>query len=292
MLLALHSEALAPRALAAAWTFDGAIALPLAAAAALYALGLNRLWTRAGAGRSIRHWQAVAFCAGWLVLVLALVSPVHALGEVLFSAHMVQHELMIAVAAPLLVLARPLVPLVWALPFEWRKRAGVIAHTQVVSRTWRVLTTPVAAWLLYAAALWAWHLPTLYQRTLSSELLHMLQHVTFLTTALLFWWALVHGRERRLGYGSAVLYVFTTALHSGGLGALLTFARQPWYPAYDGLTAPWGLTPLEDQQLAGVIMWVPAGLVYVIAALVLIAAWLREADRRVVRWQKSMVPHA
>ena len=108
--------------------------------------------------------------------------------------------------------------------------------------------------------LWTWHVPVLFQATLDSEFVHALQHASFLFSALLFWWAILHGRVRAVGFGVAVLYMFTTALHSGLLGALLTLAGTVWYPIYDSTTASWGLTPLQDQQLGGLIMWIPAGL--------------------------------
>jgi cytochrome c oxidase assembly factor CtaG len=128
--------------------------------------------------------------------------------------------------------------------------------------------------------LWSWHAPALFQATLASEFVHALQHASFLFSALLFWWAVIHGRQRALGFGLAVLYMFTTALHSGLLGALLTFAKSVWYPVYSDQTRAWGLTPLEDQQIGGLIMWVPAGLVYITAALALFAGWLRESEAR------------
>jgi cytochrome c oxidase assembly factor CtaG len=122
----------------------------------------------------------------------------------------------------------------------------------------------------------------LYQATLGGETLHTLQHVSFLGTALLFWWALLRGREGRLGRPAAVIYLFTTAMHTSLLGVLLTFSERLWYPLYDATTAPWGLTPLEDQQLAGLIMWVPAGVSYLIATLGLAATWLKESAARPV----------
>ena len=121
------------------------------------------------------------------------------------------------------------------------------------------------------------------EATLPSDLVHTLQHVCFLGSALLFWWALIHGPQGLMGYGTAVLYVFTTSVHSGVLGALITFARKVWYPAYNETTASWGLTALEDQQLGGLIMWVPAGLVYIVAGLALCAGWMRESERRVLK---------
>jgi putative membrane protein len=136
------------------------------------------------------------------------------------------------------------------------------------------------AWSLHGIGLWLWHAPGLFQAALESELIHALQHLSFLGFALLFWWALIHGRQGPLGYGAAVFHVFTTAMHSGVLGVLLTFAPTLWYPAYAGSTASWGLTPVEDQQLAGLIVWVPTGVLYLIAGLALFAGWLRALDRR------------
>jgi cytochrome c oxidase assembly factor CtaG len=215
-----------------------------------------------------------------------MVSPLHPLGGALFSAHMVQHELLMALAAPLLVLGRPVIPLLWALPIGWRRAAGAAVRGGPLRGAWRVLSAPFAAWLLHGAALWLWHLPGPYQATLASDALHTLQHASFLGTALLFWYALFHGRQGRMGRGAAVFYLFATAMHSGGLGALITFARHPWYPAYGAAAAAWGMSPLEDQQLAGLIMWIPAGVSYLVAGLALVAASMRESERKAARWQE------
>lgn len=281
--LAHAGRPLQPHDLWTAWSLDPAVVAPLLAGGWLYARGVERVWRRSGTGRGVRRWQAGCFAAGWITLLLAMVSPLHPLGEALFSAHMAQHELLVAVAAPLLVLGRPLVPLLWAVPVHWRRAAGRWAKAGPVRGGWRMVSGPFAAWLLHAAALWLWHLPGPYQAALAGEGLHALQHASFLGTGLLFWWALFHGREGRLGYGAAVFYLFATAMHSGALGALLTLSPTPWYPAYDGTTAAWGLTALEDQQLAGLIMWVPAGVSYLVAGLALLAAWMRESERRAAR---------
>jgi putative membrane protein len=123
----------------------------------------------------------------------------------------------------------------------------------------------------------------LFQATLRSDLVHTLQHLSFLGSALLFWWALVHGPQGLMGYGAAVLYLFTTSVHSGVLGALITFTGTVLYPAYSKTTESWGLTAIEDQQLGGLIMWVPAALVYIVSGLALCAGWMRESERRVRR---------
>ncbi len=266
--------------LARAWSFEPLVIISLTITAILFAIGLYRLWREAPKRRSIRTWEALCFAGGWLALVIALVSPLHAWGSVLFSAHMSQHEILMLVAAPLLVLGRPLIAFLWALPLNWSRRLGNVAKITWINRLWRALTIPLVAWLVHAIALWTWHIPALFDATLHSETIHTFQHLSFLLSALLFWWAIIHGRQGAMGYGAAVLYLFTTSVHSGALGALITVAGSVWYPSYVGLTASWGLTPLEDQQLGGLIMWIPAGLVYVIAGLALFAGWLREADLR------------
>jgi len=255
-----------------AWSFEPVVVISLTLTALLFIIGLRRK------RRSIRTWEALCFAFGWLALFVALISPLHAWGQVLFSAHMTQHEILMLVAAPLLVLGRPLVTFLWGLPLNWSRSLGNIAKIRVLNRLWRAFTIPLVAWFVHAVALWIWHIPILFEAVLHYESVHTAQHLSFFISALLFWWALIHGPQGAMGYGAAVLYLFTTSIHSGVLGALITIAGTVWYPSYVGLTSSWGLTPLEDQQLGGLIMWIPAGLVYVIAGLALFAGWLREAD--------------
>jgi putative membrane protein len=267
-----ENEPLAPHDLWTAWSFDPGTTIPLALSAILYLRG-------ARASRGITPRQQAFFWTGWTVLALSLVSPLHPLGEVLFSAHMVQHEILMLIAAPLLVLSRPLVAFLWALPFDWRRDLGAWSKSPPVQRTWTALTAPMTAWWVHAIALWAWHAPALFQATIGNDLVHAAQHASFLLSALLFWWALFYANGEK-SYGTGVFYIFTTAVHTGILGALLTFARTLWYPAYSETAPLWGMTPIEDQQLGGLIMWVPAGLVYLAAGLGLFALWLRHSDRR------------
>jgi putative membrane protein len=270
-----------------AWSFEPAVLVGLALTGVLYVAGARALWRNAGIGRGLRTWEAGAFALGWISIAVALISPLHQLGGVLFSAHMVQHELLMAVAAPLLVLGRPVVVWLWALPLPWRKRLGRWAAAAPMKRTWAALTLPLVAWMIHALAIWLWHVPRLFQATLESELVHTLQHLSFLGSALLFWWALLQIRDGRLGRPVAVVYLFTTAMHTSLLGAILAFSSRVWYPIYDA-TASWGLTPLEDQQLAGLIMWIPAGLAYLIAALAITATWLQEPAPRVLSPQRLL----
>jgi putative membrane protein len=262
----------------ATWTWYPWVTLPLAVSGGLYLFGVARLWRRAGIGRGVRPWQAGCFGLGWALLVLALVAPLHWLGGRLFVAHMVEHEILMTAAAPLLVLSRP-VAMLWAVPTPARRSIGRLGQGPM-ARSWARLTNPLVATMLHGAALWAWHAPALYQAALSDPWIHWLQHLCFFGTALLFWRALLQGRERELAYGAAVFYLFATSLHTGFLGVLLAFARRPIYPAQTAGAAEWGLTPLEDQQLAGLFMWVPAGLIYAGVALALAGLWIARSGSR------------
>lgn len=283
----VHGTALAPHDLSSAWSWQPGIVIPLAVAAGLYVRGVRTEWTRAPQSRDRISRGAALFAAGFAVLVLALVSPLHRLGEVLFSAHMVQHEVLMTLAAPLLVMSRPVVPFLWAVPMGVRRVVGGAATRSWFAGVWRLLSLPSIATALHGVAIWAWHAPPLYNATLTSEWVHAAQHASFLGTALLFWWSLIHGSRRRDGYGLAVILVFFTAVHTTILGALLTLSDTPWYSSYTPyLTSLWNLSPLEDQQLGGLIMWIPATVAYLVAALALFLGWIRESEVRVVSREK------
>jgi putative membrane protein len=266
-------EALADTAMLSAWSFEPWLFFCLAASAVLYAIGLCRVWRRAGRGHGASVPQVAAFVAGWLTLVVALATPLDQLGSVLFSAHMVQLELLMLVAAPLLALARPLALWAWALPQLWRRTAGRFFHRPAWRVPWLIITGPLVAWLLHALALWLWHIPALFDAALNDSAVHTWQHLSFLLTALLFWWSVLGAVSRR-EQGVALVSLFTTMVHTGALGALLTLARTPWYAHYFATTPPFGINALEDQQLGGLIMWVPAGGVYIVCGLVMAARWL------------------
>ena len=276
--LAHDGRPLAPHDVWGAWSFDIGTTVPLVLAAILFAVGTRKLGRSSSHhGQTVRRRRLTGFIIGWATLAVALLSPLHAMSEALFSMHMVQHELLMVVAAPLLFLARPLVPMLWALHAPWRRRVGRALNAHTLRRAWTTLSSIPIAWALHAAAIWAWHLPVLYEQTLSSPLVHAAQHVSFFATALLFWWSIVRGRQART---AGVIALFTTAVHTGALGALIALSPAPWYPRYGEASAAWGLTALEDQQLAGLIMWMPATIGYAAGALWLAATWLREPRTR------------
>jgi cytochrome c oxidase assembly factor CtaG len=255
---------------AGTWTVDLWITAPLFVAALAFLTGLSVLWGRAGVGHGVRSWQALAFAAGWLALFAALVSPLHHAGGTLFTAHMVEHELIMAVAAPLLVLARPGGAFLWAFPRRLRHGIATVIRTGGVHGLWRMLTRPLTATTLHGAAIWLWHAPPLFDDAVVNVALHRLQHVSFLVTAILFWWAVM----RRSDHGAACGHVFVTMTHTGLLGALMALAPHVLYSVQTVGAPAWGLNPLEDQQLAGLVMWVPAGTVYAGAALAFMGLWI------------------
>jgi putative membrane protein len=259
------------------WSFEPWTLALLAVGMALYALGAARLWDRAGAWRGLGRGPVAAWCTGWTVLVVALVSPLDPLGESLFSAHMVQHELLMVVAAPMIVMGRPLAAWTWALPAHWRPAVGRPFRASGWKRSWRGLTHPLTAWSLHAVALWGWHLPILFEAALAHPAIHAFQHLSFLGTALLFWWTTL-GTASRRAQGAALASLFTTMIHTGALGALMTLSPLLWYGHYAGTSAVYGFDPLEDQELGGLIMWVPAGAAYLAVALAIAARWLGRKD--------------
>jgi len=220
------SAAAVPHGLWSAWSFAPQTVLPLAIAFVLYARK----------ARSLPRWQVACFTAGWLVLVLALVSPLCRLSATLVSAHMVQHVLLVAVAAPLVVLGMDL----------------------------RAQGNAMLATATYGLAIWLWHFPPVYAAVLLDATAHTLAYAALIAASLWFWAAVLNTGLR------AAPMLFVTILHTGALGALLTFAGRPWYPILAPGAELWGLAPLVDQQLAGLIMWVPMGTLYLVVALALI----------------------
>jgi putative membrane protein len=261
----------------AAWAWPPDIVIPVFLAAVLYAVGVANMQRRNCRPAMLRIF---CFLGGWLSLLFALDSPVHEVGEQLFWVHMTQHEILMLLSAPLLVLGQPAGPFLWALPKIYRLRVASASRLKVIRRSWSAASAPLSAWLLHAVALWAWHAPLLFAAALENDFVHAAQHLSFFGTALIFWGALFHHHGGRLGYGGAILYLFTTAVHTSVLGAWLTFAPSAWYTHYQGTAPLWGLTALQDQQVGGLIMWIPAGTVLTMVALALLGKWLVHSERR------------
>jgi cytochrome c oxidase assembly factor CtaG len=256
------------------WTFAPGVVIPLALTLVLYMVGWIRLAHRSSL-RMPRH-RAGLFLSGWAIMAAALVSPLHEAGEHSFTLHMIEHELIMLPAALLLVASRPGPVLLWGLPAPLRQGLSPLLRLPL----WRWLAAPLVATGLQAAALVGWHMPALFNRALTSEWWHVAQHASFAGTALLFWWAMLprRGAESSL---VASICLFVTSMVGSGLGALMALSASPWYPAYAAMGAmPFGLSPEMDQQLAGVIMWVPGGLFHLGAALILLARSLMGTPAR------------
>jgi putative membrane protein len=180
-------------------------------------------------------------------------------------------------AAPLLVASRPLAALTWALPVAWRRGLGAASHTTAAKTAWRLMTDPMVATTVQGAVLWIWHLPGLFDLALAHEAWHAAQHLCFFVSALLFWSAMIGTRRSAW---MAALCLFATSLITGALGGFMALSASPWYAAYASLGfAPWGLTPTEDQQLAGLLMWLPGGAFHAVVAAMLLSGKLRESQR-------------
>jgi putative membrane protein len=285
-------QPLTPHDLWSAWNWDPILMLSLIFSAWMYVAGQRAQRRRAGWRRSVLNWRAASFSAGLIVLFLALVSPLDALSAALFSAHMLQHILLIVILPPLLLMGVSPGSFLLAFASPVRRELGQWWHkTRWLKSAWRSLTQPLVAWVLNSLTLWMWHVPRLYQTALENEALHMMEHLSFVGTSLLFWWTITSPGARLRRGDPGILALFTMALQGGLLGALIAFAPTPWYAVYASTTQPWGLSPLEDQQLAGAIMWIPVGMIYTLAALILFVirlAWIeRQANQREDRQMKE-----
>jgi putative membrane protein len=255
-----------------AWHPEPLILGLLALTAVLYGWGLAHLGARRR--QMVRPANVVAFAGALLVLAVALASPLEVAASSVFAAHMVQHLLLMLVVAPLLVCGRPVVALSQAFPLRGRRLLIRVRTYRSVRASIDALFHPVSIWVVGAVVLWAWHLPTLYEAALRSDSLHSLEHASLIATSA-FVWAVALGRARRsLAAPAASGLLFATALQSGALGAVLALAQRPLYPIHAAVAPSWGLTPLEDQQLAGGLMWVPPGLIYLVVIAALLARWL------------------
>jgi cytochrome c oxidase assembly factor CtaG len=256
------------------WTLDPLLTVPLGLALIIYITGWVRL-----SNRATNHPRGTAlFLSGWAVLALALTSPLHEAGERSFTMHMIEHELIMLLSTLLLAASGAGGILAWGLPKPLRQSLGG-SWKSPLQRLWKRLTEPVTATAIQAAVMWGWHAPVLFDRALDSFDWHIAQHACFFASSLIFWWAMLHPRERGSGYGVSAACLFATSLIGGALGALMSFSSSPWYADYAamGMTGV-GLDPVDDQRLAGLIMWIPGGLVHGAAALALAYKWLKASE--------------
>jgi cytochrome c oxidase assembly factor CtaG len=248
--------------LTSTWNWDPSVLVGGAALVGVYL---------AAVGSRLTAW-ALVFVAGVLVTLVALVSPLDALGDTyLFSAHMVQHLLLMQITPPLLLLGTP----------GWL--AEKITDWPAAGRAERILGRPVVAWLLGMGTMWVWHLPALYNAALADETVHFVEHLSFLTTSTIFWWPVLSPvLDRRLSPPATLLYLIPAIAASDILGTILTYTAPGVYDylhpadtlgALPLLRDKWGLSPAVDQQLGGLAMWILGDPVYLCGILNGIARW-------------------
>ncbi|HEY8573018.1 cytochrome c oxidase assembly protein [Phenylobacterium sp.] len=252
------------------------IAIPFGLGALIYAAGFIRLRRRTDHGRAELDRRGRIFALGLASLAVASLSPLHAASGRSFTAHMIEHELLMLAAAPLFVWSRPLGVMLWAFAPAARHGLAAIPRSRAGAGLWKLFTDPLLATVLQAAAIWIWHLPSLFDRALKHEGWHAAQHISFFVTALFFWSAMLG--PRRSPWVSAFCLFFTSMV-TGALGAFMALSESPWYGPYAALgLAAFGLSPAEDQQLAGLLMWVPGGLLHAVVAIAILAPHLRESS--------------
>ena len=277
------------RALLLSWDLRLEILVPLTVIGALYFFGWIRLRRRSH-GRFANCWRLASYTGGILILALALLSPIAVLSGQLFSIHMVQHLLLMMVAPPLLLLANPFPTFLWALPTRLRiavasafRRLSVwLAADTFLGRILLKALAPATAWMLYVLIIFAWHDGNAYSLALRFGAVHGFEHVTFVGAALLFWWHVTGAAPRfhsKPAQWLRVAYVLAMIPPNMLLGVTLSFAETPIYPYYESLPRLYGLSVMDDQVWGGLIMWIPGSMMYVIAALALLARLLSSAEQ-------------
>jgi len=253
-----------------AWTLDPTliVGLLLLIGGYFYAIGPAR--SRWCLAEPVSRAQVTWFVLGWLTLALALLSPLDTLGDdYLFSAHMIQHMMIAVVAPPLLLLGIP------------RWLADLLLRNAGVRQVMRWLANPIVAFGVFQADVWLWHAPALYDLTLENDLIHIVEHLTFIIFGVLYWLPILSPTPLipRISRGFAILYLFVGCQPMVALGALLTFSAAPLYAPYVEAPRVWGLSPLADQQLGGLIMWLPTNIPYLIGLSAAFFLWVSERDR-------------
>lgn len=250
------------------WSLHPSVLLGTGLLGALYVWGIGPLRRRRSLGPPVERWRIASFAGGLLVILTSLNGPIHDLSDdYLFSAHMLQHMLLTLLFPPLLIAGTP----GWLLSLPLRHAA--------LRRTARVLTRPVTAAALYSATLVVWHLPPFYNRMTESHGVHIFSHLTFMASATLMWWPVMSRVPElpRLTPGVGMLYLFLVGIPMQIVAAFITMADEVLYPWYSAAPRTFGLSPLDDQVLGGLLMWVPGNLWMFLAIGVLFFQWARES---------------
>jgi putative membrane protein len=266
-----------PSILVEGWSFAVDVWLPVILMALAYWFMRNQV-DRLHPHNPVPRWRLWSWLGGLGAIILALSSPIEFYDTTLFSVHMVQHLTLSFVAAPLLVLAAPITLLLrWASPEARGRWILPVLNSRIVN----VISRPLVAWVLFAGVMWFSHFSPLFDAALDDFGLHRLEHVLFLGTALLFWWPVVGAdpSPHRMTYPGRILFLALGMPLSSLLGLVIFSARQPLYPHYQQLVRDWGPSVMDDQALAGGLMWAGGDAAFVLAIVLTVAAWLRHEER-------------
>ena len=252
------------------WDLQFGIAFLLLALGTIYTIGWVRLERRRKHQQV--NWQPLLwYLLGLSVVAIALISPIDRLQSLLFYMHMLQHELFIYLAAPLLLLGKPLPFTLWGLPRPLRKSVSrLFRHNSWLRVSLGVLTIPWVAFVVSSAALWLWHIPEAYNLALRNGFFHGLEHASFFWAFLFYWWPLIGcpPQMSRLNTNSSRgLYLLLGAIVNGLLGAIIALSDKVIYTYYLGVERVNELSALVDQQIAGAIMWLPGPVLYGVIAI-------------------------
>lgn len=270
------------------WTFEPSIVLPLVATAVVWLRLVSRV-NRAHPGNPVPRRRSVAFLAGLAVIAVALLSGIDAYDTTLFSVHMVQHVLLALVAAPLIALGAPITLLLRAASPDVRRRVILpVLH----SRAMRVVSFPVVSWLVFAGVMWGTHFSPIFDASLENPLVHDLEHALYLGAGLLFWWPAVglDPSPWRMSHPVRAMYVFLQMPQNTFLAVTILNTTAVLYAHYATLVRPWGPSPLDDQRVAGALMWLVGDVLFIAALGAILAGWMIHeksleavADRRTDR---------
>ena len=263
-----------------AWRIDPLTIVPLVAAGAVYLWAVRHV-NQAHPDNPHPSHRSAMFLGGLLAIFLALASPIEAYEGALFSVHMGQHLLLMLVAAPLMVAGAPITLALRVARPSMRRRLLWVLHSPVV----RAISFPVVTWTLFAAVNWGWHFSSLYDQALENTALHYFQHATFLGAALLFWWPAIGADPSpwRLPHPARLFYLFLALPQNSFLGVALLNTGTVLYPHYVTNLRSWGPTPIDDQHLGGVIMWVFGDIAFLLGMAIVIVGWMRQEERRTAR---------
>ena len=283
------------KAILSSWDWRISVIIVLALAGTFYTRGWWQLRRRQRHGRLATGWRLVSYLAGLLIIGLALMSPIDVLAQQLFLMHMTQHLLLIMIAPPLLLITNPMPFMLWGLPASWRLKVGraigrLLHRNNPLRRNLRVATSPGIIWLAWVIMVFGWHDPNLYNAALQYEWVHDIEHLTFFSAGMLFWWHTtgagprIHKQASLLG---RIAFVIGAIPPNMLTGVVLAFATEPIYTYYLAVPRLWGLSVMADQQIGGVIMWVPGSMMYIIAALILLSRLLDNEDNKPVLPEKA-----